>query len=125
MEATDVAMPQADAPVNAATDTAATDAAIARVLQAEQAAREAVARCAAEAQATVDAARESARRIAARAAERTARVSAWAAVQLQARLAELERDRIALKNPAQQASPDADRLGATVQRLADDLTSWP
>lgn len=99
------------------------DAAIARVLQAEQAARERVAACEREAVAIVQQAREQARRIAARAAQRTARVHARVATALAARLAEIE----ARRPPSPSGSAafdeaDGARIAAVAGQLARELT---
>ncbi len=114
-------MPNADAPV----DVMATDAAIARVLQAEEAARAAVARCAADADQRVQTARDEARAIAERAARRIARVHALAQESLLTRLAEIEQARAALdqSTPALVATPD--RLRGVIEQLAAELTTEP
>lgn len=106
-----------------AVDVASIDAAIDRVLVAEEAAREAAARCADEADETVSRARNAALRIAERAAVRSARVHAFAQQRLAARLAEIEAQRLQLEQsgPADDASPR--RLQAVVEQLAAELTS--
>lgn len=104
-------------------DIAPVDAAIAQVLQAEQAARDAVARCAAQAESWVAQARDAARQTAERAQARIARVHAFAQVQLDARLAALDAARLALERSAAAAAPDDARLRAAVERLAAELTS--
>lgn len=99
------------------------DAAIARVLQAEQAARERVAACEREAVAIVQQAREQARRIAARAAQRTARVHARVAAALAARLAAIDARRP--RSPSGSAEfdeADGPRIAAVAGQLARELT---
>jgi hypothetical protein len=104
-------------------DIAPVDAAIAQVLQSEQAARDAVARCAAQADSWVAQARDAARQTAERAAARIAHVHAFAQVHLDARLAELDEARLALEQDATAAPPDDTRLHAAVATLAQELTS--
>jgi vacuolar-type H+-ATPase subunit H len=98
------------------------DAAIARVLQAEQAARERVAACERDAVAIVQQAREQARRIAARAARRTARVHARVSAALAARLADIEARRPSAAGGAEPATPGDPRIAAVAERLARELT---
>jgi vacuolar-type H+-ATPase subunit H len=105
-----------------ATDGAQVDAAIARVLQAEQQARERVAACTREASQTVQAAREQARRIAARGARRSARVNAYVNATVQSELARIETERAGLDRDADATSADAGRVQAAIEGLADELT---
>jgi hypothetical protein len=104
-------------------ETAAVDAAIEQVLQAEQAARDAVNRCGAEAELRVAQAREQARRIAERAALRSARVHDIAQARLQARLEAIDAQRTALDRSLASAAADAAHLRAVIERLAAELTT--
>ncbi len=104
-------------------DAAEVEAAIAGVLEAERAAGAAVESCAAQAQARVQQARERARAIAERAAQRTAHVRQIAAERLAARLAAIERERLALDEHADLDASDLQRLQAAIDRLATSLTA--
>ncbi len=97
------------------------EAAIMRVLAAEQAARAAVDRCRAEADTTLDDARRRAREIAERAARRTARVHHWTDASIAARIAALEEQRTALRRAAHDED-DGTALARAVERLADELS---
>jgi len=97
------------------------DAAIMRVLSAEQAARAEVERCKREAEQTVEEARRSAREIAERAARRTARVHHWTEAAIASRIAALEAQRASLLNTAH-GHDDGDAIARAVERLADELT---
>ena len=97
------------------------DAAIARVLAAEQAARQAVEQCQAEARSRVQAAQTRAHGIAERAARRVARIHRWTDATIAARTEALEAERAALAR-ADPACPDeARRLAEVLQQLADEL----
>jgi vacuolar-type H+-ATPase subunit H len=104
------------------TVTSLVDDAIARVLQAEQSAREAVAQCVAEADRIRQDARARARTIAERAAERVARVHAWTDAALRAETDRLERQRIALRQPAPPDPAEPARVARALDRLAAELT---
>jgi hypothetical protein len=97
------------------------DAAIARVLAAEQAARRAVEQCEAEARQRVESAQAQARGIAERAARRVARVHRWTDATIAARTTAINAERAALTS-ADLARPDeARRLADVLQLLADEL----
>ncbi len=98
----------------------AVDAAIARVLAAEQAARGAIAAAEVEAQHIVSEGRSAARRIAARAAQRVARVHAVLQRQLDAGLADIEAQWLALQADAPQT--DEQQVTAAAAALARQLT---
>lgn len=99
------------------------DAAIARVLAAEQAARRAVEQCEAEARLRVEAAQARAHGIAERAARRVAGVHRWTDATIAARTAAINAERAVLAS-ADPALPDeARRLAEVLQRLADELVS--
>ncbi len=106
-----------------AAESAAADAAIEQVLQAEQAARAAVAQCRTEAEEQLAQARERARRIAERAALRIARVHAFAQARVSSRLNEIERQRADLEASSAAAGADAGHLRAAIERLAAELTT--
>jgi vacuolar-type H+-ATPase subunit H len=100
------------------------DAAISRVLAAEQAARAAVEQCKREAERTLEDAHRRARDIAERAARRVARVHHWTDRTIATRVAALESQRAALLKTAHEAD-DGSALARAVDRLADDLTGSP
>lgn len=102
---------------------AAADAAIVRVLQAEQQARAAVAECARAAEREVQQATVAARRIGARAAERVARVQRLLAARSAAQLAQIEAERRGLADHAMDGSALQAALDRAVARLAAELTS--
>mgnify|MGYP005812956085 CR=1 FL=1 len=104
---------------------ASIDAAIERVLVAEQAAREAAARCAVDADECVSRARNAALRIAERAALRSARVHALAQQRLAARLAEIEAQRSRLEQSGPTDDASLQKLQGVVEQLAAELTSEP
>lgn len=97
------------------------DAAIMRVLAAEQSARAEVERCKRSADQTVEDAQRRARDIAERAARRAARVHQWTDAAIAARVAALESQRTALLASAHDAD-DGSVLARAVERLADELT---
>lgn len=97
------------------------DAAIMRVLAAEQAARAEVERCKREAELTLDEAHRRARDIAERAARRVAGVHRWTEAAIAARIAALEAQRAALLNTAHERD-DGSALARAVERVADELT---
>jgi hypothetical protein len=100
------------------------DAAIARVLAAEQAARRAVEQCEAEAGLRVQAAQARAHGIAERAARRVARVHRWIDTTIATRTAAINAERAALSS-ADLARPDEERrLAEVLRQLADELV-WP
>lgn len=97
------------------------DAAIARVLAAEQAARQAVEQCEVEARRRVESAQARAHEVAERAARRVARVHRWTDTTIATRTAAINAERAALVG-ANLARPDeARRLAAVLQQLADEL----
>jgi hypothetical protein len=99
------------------------DAAIARVLAAEQAARRAVEQCEADARQRIEAAQVCAHGIAERAARRVARVHRWTDTTIAARTVTINAERAALAS-ADLARPDeARRLADVLQHLADELVS--
>ena len=97
------------------------DAAIMRVLEAEQAARGEVERCKRDADRTVEDAHRRARDITERAARRAARAHHWTDRAIAGRLAELEAQRAALRMPASDEG-DGEAIARAVERLADELT---
>jgi len=97
------------------------DAAITRVLAAEQAARAEVEQCKREAERALEEAHRRAREIAERAARRAARVHHWTDRAIVTRVATLESQRAALLKSAQ-AEDDGSALAWAVDRLADELT---
>ena len=97
------------------------DAAIMRVLAAEQAARDEVERCRRTAERAVEDAHRRAREIAERAARRAARVHRWTEAAIAARVAELESQRAELLRSSADGD-DGDALARAVERLADELT---
>jgi vacuolar-type H+-ATPase subunit H len=96
------------------------DAAITRVLAAEQAARAEVEQCKRDAERTLEEAHRRAREIAERAARRAARVHRWTDEAIAARIAALESRRAALLQSAQEED-DGSALARAVERLADEL----
>jgi vacuolar-type H+-ATPase subunit H len=96
------------------------DAAIMRVLSAEQAARAEVERCKRDAERTLDDAQRRARDIAERAARRAARVHRWTEAAIASRLAALDSQRATLLTAAGQGD-DEDALSRAVDRVADEL----
>ena len=100
------------------------DAAISRVLAAEQAARAEVEQCKRAAERTLEDAHRRAREIAERAARRAARVHHWTDRAIATRIATLESQRAALLKSAHGADDDS-ALARAVDRLADDLTGSP
>jgi vacuolar-type H+-ATPase subunit H len=105
-----------------AATTSPVDDAIARVLEAEGSARATVESCAAEADEVRQAARERAHAIAERAAERAAAVHRWTDESIRARIAELNRERAALSQPAASAPDEPQRLARALDRLAEELS---
>jgi vacuolar-type H+-ATPase subunit H len=100
------------------------DAAIMRVLAAEQAARAEVERCKRSAEQTLEDAHRRAREIAERAARRAARVHRWTDAAIAARVAALESQRAELLRSAGDADT-GEVLERAVGRLADELTGHP
>jgi vacuolar-type H+-ATPase subunit H len=100
------------------------DAAIMRVLAAEQAARAEVERCKRSAEQTLEDAHRRAREIAERAARRAARVHRWTDAAIAARVAALESQRAELLRSAGDADA-GEALARAVERLADELTGHP
>lgn len=96
------------------------DAAIMRVLAAEQKVREDVERCRREAEQRIDSAHRQARDIAERAARRAARVHHWTDRAIATRLDQLESERAALLR-ARADGDDATALTEAVNALADEL----
>jgi hypothetical protein len=99
------------------------DAAIARVLAAEQAARRAVEQCEAEARLRVQAAQARAHGIAERAARRVARVHRWTDTTIAARTEAINGERTALASADLARPNEARRLAEVLQHLADELVS--
>lgn len=100
------------------------DAAIMRVLAAEQAARAEVEHCKRRAEQTLEDAHRRAREIAERAARRAARVHRWTDAAIAAGVAALESQRAELRRSA--SDDDGDQaLARAVERLADELTGSP
>lgn len=97
------------------------DAAIMRVLAAEQAARTEVERCKRSADQALEDAHRRAREIAERAARRAARVHRWTDAATAARVAALESQRAELLRSAADED-DSRALAQAVERLADELT---
>lgn len=97
------------------------DTAITRVLEAEQTARAQVRQCAAEAEQIRQAGRDAAHRIAERAAERVAAVHRLVDAAIRARIAELNRQRDALKSPPDRIAGEPERLAQALERLAAEL----
>ena len=97
------------------------DAAIMRVLAAEQAARAEVERCRRSAEQTLEDAHRRAREIAERAARRTARVHRWTETAIAERVATLESQRADLLRSAGDGD-DGAALARAVERLAGELT---
>jgi vacuolar-type H+-ATPase subunit H len=97
------------------------DAAIMRVLEAEQAARSAVDGCRRDAERIVEGAQRRARAIAERAARRAARVHHWTDRAIASRVAELESQRAALLG-SRAEDDDGTALLRAVELLADELT---
>ena len=100
------------------------DAAIMRVLAAEQAARAEVERCKQSAEQAIEDAHRRAREIAERAARRAARVHRWTEAAIAARVAALESQRAELLRSAGDAD-EGEALARAVERLADELTGHP
>jgi vacuolar-type H+-ATPase subunit H len=100
------------------------DAAIMRVLAAEQAARAEVERCKRSAEQNVEDAHRRAREIAERAARRAARVHLWTDTAIATRVAALEAQRAELLGSAG-IDDDLAALARAVERLADELTGNP
>ncbi len=100
------------------------DAAIMRVLAAEQAARAEVERCKRDAELVLEQARRRAREIAERAARRAARVHRWTEGAIASRIATLESQRAALLHTAHERD-DADALARAVDRVASELSGGP
>lgn len=96
------------------------DAAIMRVLEAEQTARAEVERCRRDADQIVEDAHRRARDITERAARRAARAHHWTDRAIAARLAELESQRAALRVSAS-GEDDGEALVCAVELLADEL----
>jgi len=99
----------------------AVDAAIMRVLGAEQAARGEVQRCAAAAEQMRQNARTQSRQIAERAAERVARVHRAVDASIHARIDALERQRRALLEPSAAGADEPKRIASALDRLAAEL----
>jgi vacuolar-type H+-ATPase subunit H len=97
------------------------EAAIMRVLAAEQAARAEVERCKRSADQALEDAHRRAREIAERAARRAARVHRWTETAIAARVAALESQRAELLRAAADGD-DSRALARAVERLADELT---
>ena len=97
------------------------DAAIMRVLAAEQAARAEVERCKRSADQALEDAHRRAREIAERAARRAARVHRWTDAAIAARVAALESQRAALLRSGADED-DSQALARAVERLVDELT---
>jgi fumarylacetoacetate (FAA) hydrolase family protein len=97
------------------------DAAIMRVLEAEQMARAQVVECAAQAELIRQAGRDTAHRIAERAAERTAAVHQIVDAAIRARIAELNGQRESLKQPAEPIAGEPERISLALDRLAAEL----
>jgi vacuolar-type H+-ATPase subunit H len=100
------------------------DAAIMRVLAAEQAARAEVERCKREAEQILEDAHRRGREIAERAARRVVRVHLWTDEAIAARVASLEAQRSALLKSAHEQD-DGTALARAVERLADELAGSP
>lgn len=100
------------------------DAAIMRVLAAEQAARAEVERCKRSAEQALEDAHRRAREIAERAARRVARVHRWTEAAIAVRLAALESQRAELLRSAGDGD-DGQAVARAVERLADELTGSP
>ena len=96
------------------------DAAITRVLAAEQAARAEVEQCRRDAERTLEEAHRRAREIAERAARRAARVHHWTDQAIATRIAALDSQRAALIKAAHEKD-DGSALTRAVERLADEL----
>jgi hypothetical protein len=99
----------------------AVDAAIMRVLGAEQAARGEVQRCSAAAEQLRQDARTQSRRIAERAAERVARVHRAVDASIHARIDALEQQRRALLEPSATGADEPERIASALDRLAAEL----
>lgn len=97
------------------------DAAIARVLAAEQGARRGIELCEQEARQRVQQAQATAHRIAERAARRAARVHLWTDATIAARSAELNAARAALATADFRRPDDAARLERALKLLAGEL----
>ena len=97
------------------------DAAIARVLAAEQAARHGIEQCEVEARQRVQAAQTTAHRIAERAARRVVRVHHWTDATIAARSAELTAARESLATADFSRPGDAARLERALKMLAGEL----
>jgi cell division septum initiation protein DivIVA len=111
-------MPEQDA---RSRDGGSVDAAIARVLLAEQEARAAVQNCAREADAIVEQAQQTARDVARRAAQRTVRVQRWAAERLRQQLAEVEAQQAQIEH-ASAGTAGGRPLADVIETLAAELT---
>ena len=109
----------------AAAATPPVDEAIARVLDAERSARAAVELCAANAEAIRQAARARAHAIAERAAERAASVHRWTESSIRLRIAELDRERAALQQPAAPGPDEPQRVARALDLLAGELIGGP
>lgn len=96
------------------------DAAIMRVLEAEQRAREEIRKCEAHARAIRLAGAARAHAIAERAARRVARVHAWTDAQIASRIAALDAERAQL-DAGSAPLDQQDRLKVAVAVLADEL----
>jgi hypothetical protein len=118
----DGAAPAASAADALIASTTHAEAAIARVLAAEQDARAAVAACARQAEHDVQFARDRARAIQARAAARVARAQAMAERELARLRAHDAAQRLALARIGSGAIDDAQQLTRAVEQLADELT---
>lgn len=100
------------------------DAAIMRVLAAEQAARAEVERCKRSAEQALEDAHRRAREIAERAARRAARVHRWTDAAIATRVAALESQRAELLRSAGDGD-DGQALARAVEHFADELTGNP
>jgi hypothetical protein len=97
------------------------DAAIARVLAAEQAARQSIEQCEAEARRRVQAAQLKARAIAERAAQRVARVHHWTDFTIAVRAQALDAERESLAHADLARTGEADRVVRTLEQFAREL----
>ena len=102
-------------------DPLSVDAAIMRVLEAEQTARAQVLECAAEAEQIRQSGRATAHQIAERAAERVASVHRIVDAAIRARIAELNRQRDALKQAPEPIAGEPERISLALDRLAAEL----
>jgi vacuolar-type H+-ATPase subunit H len=103
-------------------DSASVDAAINRVLAAEQSAREAIADCRKQARTLLDEARERAHRIEKSAEARISTITTLSNLGINRAIAGIEAQAISLTEKPEVSDAQVKRLGQMIDRLIDEMT---